>query len=62
MKCLMDQAGELVEAPGDLHLHAQSWTVPFYESLGFVIDGDEFDEAGIPHRPMILGRRQDSND
>jgi predicted GNAT family N-acyltransferase len=24
----------------------------FYESHGFVAVGDEFDEAGIPHRAM----------
>ena len=43
-----------LEASG-LRLHAQTWTIPFYEKLGFVIDGDEFDEAGIPHRPMVMG-------
>lgn len=38
-----------------LYLHAQTWTVPFYEKLGFVIDEsvDEFIEADIPHRKMV---------
>lgn len=36
------------------HLHAQVWTIPFYESLGFEVCGEEFDEAGIPHRAMEL--------
>ena len=33
-------------------LHAQSYVVPFYAHHGFVIEGDEFVEAGIPHRIM----------
>jgi predicted GNAT family N-acyltransferase len=38
-----------------LYLHAQTWTVPFYEKLGFTIDAtvSEFLEAGIPHRKMV---------
>jgi predicted GNAT family N-acyltransferase len=36
------------------HLHAQVQTISFYESLGFVISGDEFEEAGIVHREMEL--------
>ena len=35
-------------------LHAQADTVPFYEANGFATVGDEFSEAGIPHRKMIL--------
>ena len=35
-----------------LHLHAQVQTIPFYESLGFVVCGEEFEEAGILHREM----------
>ncbi|MEQ1838869.1 MAG: GNAT family N-acetyltransferase [Verrucomicrobiales bacterium] len=35
-----------------LFLHAQVHSIPFYESLGFVVCGDEFEEAGIPHREM----------
>jgi predicted GNAT family N-acyltransferase len=33
-------------------LNAQTHARPFYESHGFVAVGDEFDEAGIPHRAM----------
>ena len=36
-------------------LHAQSYVVPFYAGHGFVVEGSEFIEAGIPHRTM---RRQ----
>ncbi|MFK5922617.1 MAG: GNAT family N-acetyltransferase [Verrucomicrobiota bacterium] len=36
-----------------LILHSQTWTIPFYKSLGFVLaEGCEFFEAGIPHRLM----------
>ena len=33
-------------------LHAQSYVVPFYEHHGFEVEGEEFDEVGIPHRYM----------
>jgi predicted GNAT family N-acyltransferase len=35
-----------------LVLHAQTHAIPFYASLGFHVVGDEFEEAGIPHRRM----------
>ena len=33
-------------------LHAQSHALEFYRKAGFVAEGPEFDEAGIPHRSM----------
>ncbi|MCC6297419.1 MAG: GNAT family N-acetyltransferase [Pseudomonadales bacterium] len=39
--------------PG-LYLHAQSQTRGFYERLGFVAEGEEFIEAGLPHLRMAL--------
>ena len=33
-------------------LHARSDVVPFYERLGYSVQGDEFTEIGIPHRQM----------
>ncbi|MFP6795836.1 MAG: GNAT family N-acetyltransferase [Pseudomonadales bacterium] len=33
-------------------LHAQSHALGFYLKAGFVEDGPEFEEAGIPHRSM----------
>lgn len=33
-------------------LHAQTHSLSFYESLGFIAFGDEFEEEGIPHREM----------
>nr|WP_255538814.1 GNAT family N-acetyltransferase [Polynucleobacter sp. Latsch14-2] len=35
-------------------MHAQVLAIPFYEKLGFQAYGDIYDEAGIPHRNMIL--------
>jgi ElaA protein len=34
------------------YLGSQSHATGFYEKLGFVIEGDEFLDAGIPHRHM----------
>jgi len=35
-------------------LHAQTHAVGFYAKYGFTVTGDEFMEAGIPHRAMTL--------
>ncbi len=35
-------------------LHAQTHALTFYQRAGFVPDGEEFEEAGIPHRRMHL--------
>ena len=35
-------------------LHSQVTAIPFYEKLGFEAQGPIYDEAGIPHRNMIL--------
>jgi predicted GNAT family N-acyltransferase len=35
-------------------LTAQVRAIPFYEALGFAAEGPEFDDAGIPHRLMVL--------
>ncbi|CDZ77786.1 putative N-acetyltransferase YjcF [Legionella massiliensis] len=35
-------------------LGAQSYAIPFYEKLGFVVCSDEYLDAGIPHRDMQL--------
>lgn len=36
----------------ELHLNAQTQAVPFYERIGFRAQGEEFLDAGIPHRHM----------
>ncbi|WP_255196070.1 GNAT family N-acetyltransferase [Halorarius litoreus] len=33
-------------------LHAQVPVVEFYERLGYDVEGEEFEDAGIPHRTM----------
>jgi len=41
----------------DVHiakLGSQTHALGFYEKLGFVAEGPEFDDAGIPHRMMSL--------
>lgn len=40
-----------------VELHAQTHAIGFYRRFGFEPDGPEFDEAGIPHRHMILNLR-----
>ncbi|MFY8120349.1 MAG: GNAT family N-acetyltransferase [Burkholderiaceae bacterium] len=35
-------------------LSAQTHAMPFYEKAGFIAEGDEYDDAGIPHRQMRL--------
>jgi predicted GNAT family N-acyltransferase len=38
-------------------LHAQCHALGFYERFGFIADGPDFFDAGIPHRHMILRKR-----
>jgi predicted GNAT family N-acyltransferase len=33
-------------------LHARDTAVPFYQKLGYQIEGDLFEEVGIPHYAM----------
>jgi len=40
----------------NVYLHAQVPVIGFYETMGFRCVGPVFDEAGIPHRKMILPR------
>lgn len=53
MRAAVDQARTL---PGITHvkLGAQTHALGFYERLGFRPYGDIFDDAGIPHRMMVL--------
>jgi len=51
---LMDRALELA-AGRRVVLHAQSQLVGWYARFGFVRDGPDFDEDGIPHTPMRRG-------
>ena len=35
-------------------LGSQVHAIPFYEKLGFTAEGPVYDDAGIPHRDMVL--------
>jgi predicted GNAT family N-acyltransferase len=38
----------------EVRLGAQTYAIGFYQALGFVAEGPEFMDAGIPHREMVL--------
>ena len=38
----------------EVRLGAQTYAIGFYQALGFVAEGPEFIDAGIPHREMVL--------
>jgi predicted GNAT family N-acyltransferase len=58
-KKLLQRATETAKKRGtkSIHLHAQVPVISFYESMGFRSVGRIFEEAGIPHRKMILTPR-----
>ena len=47
---LMTRALEIADGP--VVLNAQAHLAAWYGRFGFVVDGPEFDEDGIPHVPM----------
>jgi predicted GNAT family N-acyltransferase len=52
---LIRAALEVLRAqPGvsEAYLGSQSHATGFYEKLGFAVEGEEFQDAGIPHRHM----------
>jgi predicted GNAT family N-acyltransferase len=49
---LVNQATDL--GFSKVYLHAQTTAAPFYEQLGFRVDGPVFDEVGIAHVRMRL--------
>jgi predicted GNAT family N-acyltransferase len=53
---IMKKLLEIAQLKGlaSLFLHAQVNAIPFYEKLGFQAVGATYDEAGIPHRNMIM--------
>lgn len=52
LRTLLDEARR--QGHRELVLHAQSHAVGFYLLHGFAPEGEEFIEAGIPHRRMTL--------
>jgi len=51
---LMDRAAAIASERGfaEIVVHAQVAVAGFYRRLGYVAEGDRFDEAGIPHIAM----------
>jgi predicted GNAT family N-acyltransferase len=47
---------QLRDQPGVIRakLGAQTHALGFYERLGFVAEGPVYDDAGIPHRDMVM--------
>ncbi len=52
LQCLLDEARR--RGANSVFLNAQTYAVPFYERFGFVREGGEFLDAGIPHYRMTL--------
>ncbi len=55
-KILMEESLEFIEkefGKVPVRIGAQSYLQKFYESFGFVREGDEYDEDGIPHIIML---------
>lgn len=52
MLYIIEQAKQQQRA--DLKLSSQVHAMPFYASLGFSVEGDEYLDCGIPHRDMRL--------
>lgn len=41
-----------------LSLESQVYAIPFYEKIGFTVEGKEFMDAGIPHKKMFTSLRE----
>ena len=55
-KQILEKLIDLAKSQGAkmIMLHSQTSAIPFYEKLGFQVEGPIYDEAGIAHRNMIL--------
>ncbi|MGD8380158.1 MAG: GNAT family N-acetyltransferase [Gammaproteobacteria bacterium] len=60
LQLLMDEARRQ-GLPG-CELNAQTYALGFYQRFGFVAEGPEFDDAGIPHRHMSMQFTGQSHD
>jgi predicted GNAT family N-acyltransferase len=50
LRCLMQAA--MARGEREVALSSQTHAIPFYERFGFVVEGEDYDDAGIPHRRM----------
>ena len=55
-KILKSILNDLSDYKGLIYMHAQVEVIPFYEKLGFIKEGVQFEEAGIQHYKMKLNR------
>jgi len=60
LRRLLEEAAE--RGIENVYLHGQVPVLGFYARFGFLADGPEFDEAGIPHRLMRLRLRKPGKD
>ncbi len=53
-RALVERLEREIAARGhrEIHLHARVPVVPFWEKLGYALEGEEFVEVGIAHRTM----------
>ena len=51
---LNEMLKDLKKSNEKIYMHAQSYVLPFYEKMGFIKEGEEFEEAGIMHFKMCL--------
>lgn len=52
LRLLLDQARRA--GMHEVRLNAQTYATGFYEKFGFRVVGEDFMDAGIPHREMVL--------
>lgn len=50
------QAAMAAHPKRDFWIHAQLQALPFWQKLGFLVEGTPFEEAGIAHTRMQLAR------
>jgi predicted GNAT family N-acyltransferase len=55
-RALVRHAIARLPSHGDLYIHAQCSALGFWERMGFVAEGPEFQEADIAHRLMRFAR------
>ena len=55
-RAVMSACADVVRERGkrQIRLHARQTAVPFYLALGYRIEGEPFEEIGIPHRLMVI--------
>jgi len=52
LETLLNRAKE--SGLNEIYLHAQLTAIEFYEKSGFIVNSNEFMDAGIPHKTMSL--------